>query len=343
MQFSNGIVEAIGNTPLIKLEAVSAATGCTILGKAEFMNPGQSVKDRAALFIIEDAVKKGELKPGGIIVEGTAGNTGIGLALVGNALGYHSVIVIPETQSHEKKDTLRLCGAELVEVPAVPYSNPNNYVKLSGRLAEQLAKTSKTGAIWANQFDNVANRRGHAETTGPEIWRQTDVKIDGFVSAVGTGGTLAGVGIALKSYNKAVRIALADPMGAALYSYYTTGELKSEGSSITEGIGQGRITKNLEGAPIDVAYQIPDQEAVPLIFDLLEHEGLCLGGSSGINIAGAVRLAKDLGPGHTIVTILADYGTRYQSKLFNPQFLREKHLPVPAWLERRSQIEVPYV
>jgi cysteine synthase A len=343
MQFSNGIVEAIGNTPLIKLEAVSAATGCTILGKAEFMNPGQSVKDRAALFIIEDAVKKGELKPGGIIVEGTAGNTGIGLALVGNALGYHSVIVIPETQSHEKKDTLRLCGAELVEVPAVPYSNPNNYVKLSGRLAEQLAKTSKTGAIWANQFDNVANRRGHAETTGPEIWRQTDGKIDGFVSAVGTGGTLAGVGIALKSYNKAVRIALADPMGAALYSYYTTGELKSEGSSITEGIGQGRITKNLEGAPIDVAYQIPDQEAVPLIFDLLEHEGLCLGGSSGINIAGAVRLAKDLGPGHTIVTILADYGTRYQSKLFNPQFLREKHLPVPAWLERRSQIEVPYV
>jgi cysteine synthase len=343
MQFSNGIVEAIGNTPLIKLEAVSAATGCTILGKAEFMNPGQSVKDRAALFIIEDAVKKGELKPGGIIVEGTAGNTGIGLALVGNALGYHSVIVIPETQSHEKKDTLRLCGAELVEVPAVPYSNPNNYVKLSGRLAEQLAKTSKTGAIWANQFDNVANRRGHAETTGPEIWRQTDGKIDGFVSAVGTGGTLAGVGIALKSYNKAVRIALADPMGAALYSYYTTGELKSEGSSITEGIGQGRITKNLEGAPIDVAYQIPDQEAVPLIFDLLEHEGLCLGGSSGINIAGAVRLAKDLGPGHTIVTILADYGTRSQSKLFNPQFLREKHLPVPAWLERRSQIEVPYV
>jgi cysteine synthase len=343
MQFSNGIVEAIGNTPLIKLEAASAATGCTILGKAEFMNPGQSVKDRAALFIIEDAVKKGELKPGGIIVEGTAGNTGIGLALVGNALGYHSVIVIPETQSQEKKDTLRLCGAELVEVPAVPYSNPNNYVKLSGRLAEQLAKTSKNGAIWANQFDNVANRRGHAETTGPEIWRQTDGKVDGFVSAVGTGGTLAGVGIALKSYNKAVRIALADPMGAALYSYYTTGKLKSEGSSITEGIGQGRITKNLEGAPIDVAYQIPDEEAVPLIFDLLEHEGLCLGGSSGINIAGAVRLAKDLGPGHTIVTILADYGTRYQSKLFNPQFLREKHLPVPAWLERRSQIEIPYV
>jgi len=343
MQFSNGIVEAIGNTPLIKLERVSAATGCAILGKAEFMNPGQSVKDRAALFIIEDAVKKGELKPGGVIVEGTAGNTGIGLALVGNAMGFHSVIVIPETQSQEKKDTLRLCGAELVEVPAVPYANPNNYVRLSGRLAEQLAKTEKNGAIWANQFDNIANRQGHVETTGPEIWRQTDGKIDGFVCAVGTGGTLAGVAIALKSYSKAVRIALADPMGAALYSYYTTGVLKSEGSSITEGIGQGRITKNLEGAPIDVAYQIPDQEALPIIFDLLEHEGLCLGGSSGINVAGAVRLAKDLGPGHTIVTILADYGTRYQSKLFNPQFLREKKLPVPAWLERRSQIKIPYV
>ncbi len=343
MQFANGIIEAIGNTPLIKLERVSAATGCTILGKAEFMNPGQSVKDRAALFIIEDAIKKGELKPGGVIVEGTAGNTGIGLALVGNAMGFRSVIVIPETQSQEKKDTLRLCGAELVEVPAVPYSNPNNYVKLSGRLAEQLAKTEKNGAIWANQFDNVANRQGHVETTGPEIWRQTDGKIDGFTCAVGTGGTLAGIGIALKSFNSKVRIALADPMGAALYSYYTTGTLKSEGSSITEGIGQGRITKNLEGAPVDTAYQIPDAEAVPIIFDLLEHEGLCLGGSSGINIAGAVRLAKELGPGHTIVTILADYGTRYQSKLFNPEFLREKNLPVPPWLERRSQIKVPYV
>jgi cysteine synthase len=343
MQFSNGIVAAIGNTPLIKLQRVSEATGCTILGKAEFMNPGQSVKDRAALFIIEDAVKNGVLKPGGVIVEGTAGNTGIGLALVGNALGYRSVIVIPETQSQEKKDTLRLCGAELVEVPAVPYSNPNNYVKLSGRLAEQLAKTEKHGAIWANQFDNVANRQGHVETTGPEIWRQTDGKVDGFVSAVGTGGTLAGVAIALKSFNGAVRIALADPMGAALYSYYTTGILKSEGASITEGIGQGRITKNLEGAPIDTAYQISDQEAVPIIFDLLEHEGLCLGGSSGINVAGAVRLAKELGPGHIIVTILADYGTRYQSKLFNPEFLREKNLPVPAWLERRSQIKIPYV
>ena len=342
MQFSNGIVEAIGNTPLIKLERVSAATGCTILGKAEFMNPGQSVKDRAALFIIEDAVKKGTLKPGGVIVEGTAGNTGIGLALVGNAMGFRSVIVIPETQSQEKKDTLRLCGAELVEVPAVPYSNPNNYVKLSGRLAEQLAKTEKNGAIWANQFDNVANRQGHVETTGPEIWRQTGGKIDGFVCAVGTGGTLAGIAIALKSFSNAVRIALADPMGSALCSYYTTGALKSEGSSITEGIGQGRITKNLEGAPIDTAYQIPDEEAVPIIFDLLEHEGLCLGGSSGINVAGAVRLAKELGPGHTIVTILADYGTRYQSKLFNPAFLREKKLPVPAWLERHSQIKAPF-
>ena len=342
MQFCDGIVEAIGNTPLIKLKHVSAATGCTILGKAEFMNPGQSVKDRAALFIIQDAIKKGELRPGGMIVEGTAGNTGIGLTLVGNAMGFRSVIVIPETQSQEKKDTLRLCGAELVEVPAVPYSNPNNYVKLSGRLAEQLAKTEKNGAIWANQFDNVANRRGHVETTGPEIWQQTDGKVDGFTCAVGTGGTLAGIAIALKERNKNVRIALADPMGAALYSYYTTGTLKSEGSSITEGIGQGRVTKNLEGAPIDTAYQIPDAEAVPIIFDLLEHEGLCLGGSSGINVAGAVRLAKELGPGHTVVTILADYGTRYQSKLFNPQFLREKNLPVPAWLERRSQIKVPY-
>jgi len=343
MQFCDGIVEAIGNTPLIKLKRVSAATGCTILGKAEFMNPGQSVKDRAALFIIQDAVKRGALKPGGVIVEGTAGNTGIGLALVGNALGFRSVIIIPETQSQEKKDTLRLCGAELVEVPAVPYSNPNNYVKLSGRLAEQLAKSEKNGAIWANQFDNVANRQGHVETTGPEIWRQTEGKVDGFVCAVGTGGTLAGIAIALKSLSNSVRIALADPMGAALYSYYTTGTLKSEGSSITEGIGQGRITKNLEGAPIDIAYQIPDEEAVPIVFDLLEYEGLCLGGSSGINVAGAVRLAKELGPGHTIVTILADYGTRYQSKLFNPAFLREKKLPVPHWLERQSGIKAPFL
>jgi cysteine synthase len=341
MQLANGIIEAIGNTPLVKLERASATTGCTILGKAEFMNPGQSVKDRAALFIIEDAVKKGELKPGGVIVEGTAGNTGIGLALVGNAMGFRTVIVIPETQSQEKKDTLRLCGAELIEVPAVGYANPNNYVKVSGRLAAQLAKTEKNGAIWANQFDNVANRDAHIETTGPEIWRQTDGKVDGFVCAVGTGGTLAGVGMALKARNKNVRIALADPMGAALYSYYTTGVLKSEGSSITEGIGQGRITKNLEGAPIDLAFQIPDGEAVPIIFDLLEHEGLCLGGSTGINIAGAVRLAKELGPGHTIVTILADYGTRYQSKLFNPAFLREKNLPVPQWLERKTNIKAP--
>ena len=342
MQLRDGVIEAIGNTPLIKLERVSAQTGCTILGKAEFMNPGQSVKDRAALFIIKDAVKRGELRPGGVIVEGTAGNTGIGLALVGNAMGFRSVIVIPETQSQEKKDTLRLCGAELIEVPAVPYSNPNNYVKLSGRVAAQLAKTEKNGAIWANQFDNVANRQGHIETTGPEIWSQTDGKVDGFVCAVGSGGTLAGVAMALKARSSAVRIALADPMGASLYSYYTTGVLKSEGSSITEGIGQGRITKNLENAPIDTAYQIPDPEAVPIVFDLLEHEGICVGGSSGINIAGAVRLAKELGPGHIIVTILADYGTRYQSKLFNPQFLREKKLPVPDWLERKSDIKVPF-
>ena len=347
MRVCNGIIEAIGNTPLIKLKRVSEATGCAILGKAEFMNPGQSVKDRAALFIIEDAVKRGELRPGGVIVEGTAGNTGIGLALVGNAMGFRSVIVIPETQSQEKKDTLRLCGAELIEVPAVPYSNPNNYVKVSGRLAAQLAKTEKNGAIWANQFDNIANREAHIEGTGPEIWRQTDGKVDGFVCAVGTGGTLAGTAIslkalALKAGNKAVRIGLADPMGAALYSYYTTGTLKSEGSSITEGIGQGRITKNLEAAPIDTAYQIPDAEAVAIVFELLEHEGLCLGGSSGINIAGAVRLAKELGPGHIVVTVLADYGTRYQSKLFNPQFLREKNLPVPPWLERKASINVPY-
>ncbi len=342
MQISDGVVGAIGNTPLISLKRASEATGCTILGKAEFMNPGQSVKDRAALFIIQDAVRKGTLRPGGVIVEGTAGNTGIGLTLVGNAMGFRSVIVIPETQSQEKKDMLRLCGAELVEVPAVPYSNPNNYVKISGRLAEQLAKTEDNGAIWANQFDNVANRQGHIETTGPEIWRQTDGKVDGFTCAVGTGGTLAGIAMALKARDKNVRIALADPMGAALYSYYTTGVLKSEGSSITEGIGQGRITKNLEGAPIDTAYQIPDSEAVPIIFDLLEHEGLCMGGSTGINVAGAIRLAKELGPGHTIVTVLCDYGTRYQSKLFNPQFLREKGLPVPPWLERRSDVTVPY-
>jgi cysteine synthase A len=339
---AGGIAAAIGNTPLIKLKRASEATGCTILGKAEFMNPGQSVKDRAALFIIEDAVKSGALRPGGVIVEGTAGNTGIGLTLVGNAMGFRSVIVIPETQSKEKKDTLRLCGAELVEVPAVPYANPNNYVKVSGRLAAELAKTEPNGAIWANQFDNVANRNGHIQTTGPEIWQQTEGKVDGFICAVGTGGTLAGVGMALKERNAAIKIGLADPMGAALYSYYTTGALKSEGSSITEGIGQGRITRNLENAPIDLAFRIPDEEALPIIFDLVEHEGLCLGGSSGINVAGAIRLARDLGPGHTVVTVLADYGTRYQSKLFNPEFLRGKGLPVPCWLERPSSVKAPF-
>jgi cysteine synthase A len=342
MQIRNGIVEAIGNTPMIKLARASAATRCTILGKAEFMNPGQSVKDRAALFIIEDAVKRGLLRPGGVIVEGTAGNTGIGLALVGNAMGFRTVIVIPDTQSQEKKDTLRACGAELIEVPAVPYANPNNYVKVSGRIADELAKTEKNGAIWANQFDNVANRQGHLQTTGPEIWEQTGGKVDGFICAIGTGGTVAGVGIALKQHNPRVRIGIADPFGAAMYSYYTTGELKAEGSSITEGIGQGRVTKNLEGVPIDVAYQISDEEAVTIVFDLLEHEGLCLGGSSGINVAGAIRLAKDLGPGHTIVTVLADYGTRYQSRLFNPEFLRSKNLPVPPWLERPSNIRIPF-
>ncbi len=341
MNVRNGIIDTIGNTPLIALRRVSELTGCTILGKAEFLNPGQSVKDRAALFIIRDAERMGRLRPGGVIVEGTAGNTGIGLALVGNALGYRTVIVIPDTQSQEKKDMLRLCGAELLEVPAVPYANPNNYVKVSGRLADELAKTEPDGAIWANQFDNIANRNGHIETTGAEIWKQTDGKVDGFVCAVGTGGTLAGVGIALKERNRGIRVAVADPMGAALYSYYKHGVLKAEGSSITEGIGQGRITANLEGAPIDQAFQIPDEEAIPLCFDLLEHEGLCLGGSSGVNVAGAVRLARELGPGHTIVTILCDYGNRYQSRLFNPDFLRSKNLPVPAWLERRSSMKAP--
>jgi cysteine synthase len=341
LAYRDGIIEAIGNTPLIKLKRASEETGCLILGKAEFMNPGQSVKDRAALFIIRDALSAGRLQPGGTVVEGTAGNTGIGLALVGNALGLKTVIVIPETQSDEKKEMLRLAGAELIEVPAVPYKDPNNYVKYSGRLAEELAATAPHGVIWANQFDNVANRRGHTETTGPEIWQQTGGKVDGFVCAVGTGGTLAGVGIALKDRNPRIRIGLADPLGAALYSYYTTGELKAEGSSITEGIGQGRITKNLEGAPVDVAYQISDAEAVTEVFDLLEHEGLCLGGSSGINVAGAIRLAKELGPGHTVVTVLADYGTRYQSRLFNPEFLRSKGLPVPPWLERPASLKIP--
>jgi cysteine synthase len=336
MKFSPSVVEAIGRTPLIKLRDASALTGCTILGKAEFMNPGGSVKDRAALAIIQDAVASGALRPGGVIVEGTAGNTGIGLGVVGSALGFRAVIVIPDTQTQEKKDMLRLVGAELVEVPAVPYSNPNNYVKYSGRLAEALAKSEPKGAIWANQFDNVANRRGHYETTGPEIFDDTAGEVDGFVCAVGSGGTLAGVGMALKERNPAIKIALADPMGAALYEFYTHGALKSEGSSITEGIGQGRITANLEGAPVDMAYQITDQEALPIVFALAEREGLLLGGSSGINIAGAIRLARDLGPGHTIVTVLADSGLRYASKLFNPTFLRAKDLPVPEWLERRA-------
>jgi cysteine synthase A len=336
------VIEAIGNTPLIKLRRASRETGCEILGKAEFLNPGQSVKDRAALYIVQDAVAKGQLRPGGTIVEGTAGNTGIGLALVASALGFKTVIVIPETQSQEKKDALRLAGATLVEVPAVPYKDPNNYVKLSGRLALELARTEPNGAIWANQFDNVANRQAHIDTTGPEIWEQTAGKVDGFICSVGSGGTLAGIGMALKKRNRDVVIGLADPLGAALYSFYTSGVLKSEGSSITEGIGQGRITANLEGAPVDVAYQITDSEALDIVFDLAEHEGLILGGSSGINIAGAMHLAKRLGPGHTIVTILCDYGTRYQSKLFNPAFLREKGLPVPAWLERTVDLPLPY-
>ncbi|MBX3495818.1 MAG: cysteine synthase A [Parvibaculum sp.] len=332
MDIKNGLVDSIGNTPLLRLRRASEETGCEILGKAEFLNPGQSVKDRAALYIIQDAVKRGTLKPGGVIVEGTAGNTGIGLALVGNALGFRSVIVIPDTQSQEKKDMLRLCGAELIEVPAVPYKDPNNYVKYSGRLAEELAAKEPSGAIWANQFDNVANRLAHIETTGPEIWKQTDGKVDGFICAVGTGGTLAGVGMALKERNRNVRIGIADPMGAALYHFYKHGELKAEGTSITEGIGQGRITANLVDAPIDDAFQVPDEEALPIVFNLLKEEGLCLGGSSGINVAGAIRLAREMGPGHTIVTVLCDYGTRYQSKMFNPAFLKEKGLPAPDWL-----------
>jgi cysteine synthase len=343
MKFSPSVVEAIGRTPLIKLKRASALTGCTILGKAEFMNPGGSVKDRAALAIIQDALAIGALNPGGVIVEGTAGNTGIGLGMVGSALGFRTVIVIPETQTQEKKDMLRLVGAELVEVPAAPYSNPNNYVRYSGRLAEALAKSEPNGAVWANQFDNVANRRGHYETTGPEIYADTSGKVDGFVCAVGTGGTLAGVGMALKERNAAIKIALADPMGAALYEYYAHGALKAEGSSITEGIGQSRITANLEGAPVDLAFQIPDEEALPIVFDLAEEEGLLLGGSSGINIAGAIRLAKAMGPGHIIVTILADSGVRYASKMFNPAFLRSKNLPVPAWLERKGDAPSVYL
>ncbi|MEO1823810.1 MAG: cysteine synthase A [Candidatus Lambdaproteobacteria bacterium] len=326
-------MDAVGNTPLIKLRKASELTGCNILGKAEFMNPGGSVKDRAAKAIVLDAEARGLLRPGGVIVEGTAGNTGIGLALVANSLGYRTVIVIPETQSQEKKDMLRLCGADLREVPAVPYRDENNYVKFSGRLAEELAKTEANGAIWANQFDNVANRKGHYENTGPEIFEQTNGKVDAFICAVGTGGTLAGTGLALKERNPKIIISLADPLGAALHSFYTTGELSSWGGSITEGIGQGRITANLEDAPVDQSFQIPDEEALPICFDLLKEEGLCLGGSSGINVAGAIRLAQELGPGKTIVTILADSGVRYQSKLFNPVFLREKGLPVPEWME----------
>jgi cysteine synthase len=341
MRWNRDVVGAIGRTPLIKLRAASEATGCTILGKAEFMNPGGSVKDRAALAIIRDAVARGALRQGGVVVEGTAGNTGIGIAMVASALGYRSVIVIPDTQSQEKKDMLRLAGAELIEVPAVPYSNPNNYVRYSGRLADALAKSESNGAVWANQFDNIANRRGHYETTGPEIFDDLDGEVHGFVSSIGSGGTLAGVGMALKERDANIKIALADPMGAALYSYYTTGELKSSGSSITEGIGQGRVTANLEGAPVDFAYQITDEEALPIVFNLVIEEGLLLGGSSGINIAGAIRLARELGPAHTIVTLLCDSGARYASKLFNPAFLRSKNLPVPEWLE--AKIRAPEV
>ena len=339
---TDSILDTIGNTPLIRLRHASEATGCEIFGKAEFMNPGQSVKDRAALYIVRDALATGRLQPGGTVVEGTAGNTGIGLALVGSALGLKTVIVIPETQSQEKKDYLRMVGAELVEVPAVPYRNPDNYVKLSGRLADQLAKTEPRGAIWANQFDNVANRQAHIDTTAREIFEQTDGKIDGFICAVGSGGTLAGVGIGLKERKPGVKIGLADPYGAALHSWYTTGELKSEGASITEGIGQGRITTNLEGAPVDFSCRISDEEALAILFDLVEHEGLFLGGSSGINVAGAIALARELGPGHTIVTVLCDGGARYASKLYNPAFLRSKNLPVPRWLDAPRKFRPPF-
>lgn len=340
MNLHNGFVEAIGNTPLIRLRQASEATGCEILGKAEFLNPGGSVKDRAALAIVLDAEHTGRLRPGGAIVEGTAGNTGIGLALVANARGYRTVIVIPDTQSQEKKDTLRLCGATLYEVPAVPYRNPNNYVHVAGRLAEHLAHSDPHGAVWAQQFDNVANRDGHYRTTGPEIWSQTGGRIDGFICAAGTGGTLAGVAMALREREPAIKIGLADPPGAALYSYYTAGEMKAEGASITEGIGQGRITKNLEGLSVDFAYRITDTETVQTVFDLVAHEGLMLGSSSGINVAGAMRMARELGPGHTIVTVLCDSGTRYASRLFNPVFLRAKGLPVPPWLEA-ARVELP--
>ena len=332
MIIARTVLEAIGHTPLIRLNRASEATGCEILGKAEFMNPGQSVKDRAALYIIRDAERRGLLRPGGRIVEGTAGNTGIGLAMVGQALGYRTTIVIPRTQSQEKKDAIRLLGAELVEVDAVPYSNPDNYVRYSGRLAEELNVREPNGAIWANQFDNVANRQAHVETTGPEIWEQTGGRIDGFICAVGSGGTLAGVAEALRSRSPSVRIGLADPMGAALYHWYADGELRSEGTSISEGIGQGRVTANVEGLEVDMPYQVPDEEMLEVIYDLATHEGLIMGGSTGINVAGAIRMARDLGPGHTIVTILCDQGARYQSKIYNPSFLRERGLPVPGWL-----------
>ncbi|MGE5546266.1 MAG: cysteine synthase A [Solirubrobacterales bacterium] len=328
----DGFLSAIGHTPLIRLKRASEATGCEILGKAEFLNPGGSVKDRAALAIVQDAEARGLLRPGGVIVEGTAGNTGIGLALVGNALGYRTVIVMPETQSQEKKDMLRLVGADLRLVPAAPYANPGNYVRYSETLAKDLAATEPNGVLWANQFDNTANRMGHFRTTGPEIWEQTDGKVDAFTCAVGTGGTLAGVGMALKERNPDVKVVLADPMGSALYNHYAHGELKAEGNSITEGIGQGRITKNLDGAPIDGQVRVTDEEALPVIFDLVKHEGLVVGGSSGINVMAAIKVARQLGPGHTVVTVLCDYGTRYQSKLFNPAFLRERNLPVPEWL-----------
>ena len=339
---ASSVLDLIGNTPLLRLRQASEATGCDIYGKAEFLNPGQSVKDRAALFIIRDAERKGLLKPGGTIVEGTAGNTGIGLTLVASALGYRTVIVIPETQSEEKKQTLRIGGATLIEVPAVPYRNPNNYVKISGRLAEQLDAEGDNGAIWANQFDNVANRQAHIETTAPEIWNELDGRIDGFICSAGTGGTLAGMGMFLKERNADIRIGLADPKGSALFNHYAHGELKAEGNSITEGIGNGRVTANLEGAPVDIAYSIPDEEALPAAYDLLEHEGLCMGGSTGVNVAGAVRLARELGPGHTIVTVLCDYGYRYASKMFNAEFLRGKDLPVPHWIGTVPEIPVPY-
>ncbi|MFM8750298.1 cysteine synthase A [Rhabdaerophilum sp.] len=339
----DGLVPAIGNTPLIKLKRASEETGCTILGKAEFLNPGQSVKDRAALFIIRDAMAKGLVRKGGTIVEGTAGNTGIGLTLVGKTLGLKSVIVIPETQSEEKKLALRSAGATLIEVPAAPYANPNNFVRVSGRLAEELAKTEPNGAFWANQFDNVANRQAHIETTAPEIWRDTGGKIDGFICAVGSGGTLVGTAMGLRERKPDIRSGLADPFGAALYSYYTTGELKAEGSSISEGIGQGRITKNLEGFKPDFACRIPDDEAMRIVFGLVEEEGLVMGASTGVNVAGAIRLAKEMGPGHTIVTILCDYGTRYASRLFNPEFLASKGLEAPRWLTEKGAIRAPLV